>query len=124
MIIRSTAPKVSQTPFWKPIRGPNPVPIDSYAIPRFIAILAVVLGAIWYVAAWSDQQPFKLLGAAGIIVFLINPFEMTKPLNAFERVMIAIGIGFALYVSIEPRRVARRLQLLRDWSHDEENLAL
>lgn len=24
----------------------------------------------------------------------------------------------------EPPRVARRLQLLRDWSHDEENLAL
>ncbi|PZQ48791.1 MAG: hypothetical protein DI556_13330 [Rhodovulum sulfidophilum] len=71
-----------------------------HAIPRFIAILAVILGSVWYIVAWSDQQPFKLLAAAGIVIFLINPFEMTKPLNAFERVMVAVGIGFALYVSI------------------------
>jgi hypothetical protein len=71
-----------------------------HAIPRFIAIVAVMAGAVWYLEAYSGQQPFKLLGAAGIIIFLINPFEMTKPLNAFERIMIAIGIGIALYVAI------------------------
>ena len=71
-----------------------------HAIPRFIAIVAVMAGAVWYLVAYSGQQPFKLLSAAGIIIFLINPFEMTKLLNAFERIMIAIGIGFALYVAI------------------------
>ena len=71
-----------------------------HAISRFIAIVAVMAGAVWYLVAYSEQQPFKMLSAAGIIVFLINPFEMTKPLNAFERIMIAVGIGFALYVAI------------------------